>query len=282
MKKQTSKRREFLRVIGGVGVASLSVPNYLIGAKPSSALSRSGVLIEASSFANTGGWKIDTQHYLQMGGNYLLAHGMGKPVEDAETEVDLPASGKWNVWVRNRDWCKGEWQSPGRFQVLVEDKPLKITFGEAEESWHWQSGGSVEIAKAGKTKISLRDLTGFDGRCDAIFFTQESNPSLPDDDLKELSDWKDVLTGRSQEKVEELSFDLVVVGGGMSGCGAALAARSQGLKVAVIQDRPLFGGNASQEIRVHTLGIHGYGSDILKSIDTYHYPNGDQKAKVSG
>jgi hypothetical protein len=74
---------------------------------PSAALSRSGVLIEASSFANTGGWKIDTQHYLQMGGNYLLAHGMGKPVEDAETVVDLPASGKWNVWVRNRDWCKG-------------------------------------------------------------------------------------------------------------------------------------------------------------------------------
>ena len=280
MKKQTSKRREFLRVIGGVGVASLTVPNYLIGANPSAALSRSGVLLEASSFAKTGGWKIDTQHYLQMGGNYLLAHGMGKPVEDAETVVDLPASGKWNVWVRNRDWCKGDWQSPGRFQVLVEGKPLQITFGEAEESWHWQSGGSVEITKAGRTKISLRDLTGFDGRCDAIFFTQESNPSLPDDDLKELSDWKDVLAGRSKEKVEELSFDLVVVGGGMSGCGAALAARSQGLKVAVIQDRPLFGGNASQEIRVHTLGIHGYGSDILKSIDTFHYPNGDQKAKI--
>ena len=280
MKKQTPKRREFLRVIGGVGVASLSVPNYLMGAKPSAALSRSGVLLEASSFAKTGGWKIDTQHYLQMGGNYLLAHGMGKPVEDAETVVDLPTPGKWNVWVRNRDWCKGEWQSPGRFQVLVEGKPLQITFGEAEETWHWQSGGSVEIAKAGKTKISLRDLTGFDGRCDAIFFTQESNPSLPEDDLKELSDWKDVLAGRSKEKVEELTFDLVVVGGGMSGCGAALAARSQGLRVAVIQDRPLFGGNASQEIRVHTLGIHGYGSDILNSIDTIHYPNGNEKAKV--
>ena len=103
---------------------------------------------------------------------------------------------------------------------------------------------------------------------------------MPEDDLKELSDWKDMLAGRSKEKVEELSFDLVVVGGGMSGCGAALAARSQGLRVAVIQDRPLFGGNASQEIRVHTLGIHGYGSDILKSIDTIHYPNGNEKAKV--
>ena len=280
MMNENSNRRQFLRVIGGIGITSMSAPNYLIGAKPSAALSRSGVLLEASSFANAGGWKVDTQHYLQMGGNYLLAHGMGKPVDDAETTIDLPATGKWNVWVRNRDWCKGDWQSPGRFQVLVEGNPLQVTFGEAEESWHWQSGGSVEIAKAGKTKISLRDLTGFDGRCDAIYFTQETNPSLPEDDLKELSDWKDLLTGRSDEKIEEMSFDLVIVGGGMSGCGAALAARSQGLKVGLIQDRPLFGGNASQEIRVHTLGIHGYGSDILKSIDTYHYPNGDQKAKI--
>ena len=99
----------------------------------------------------------------------------------------------------------------------------------------------MEIAKAGKTKVSLRDLTGFDGRCDAIYFTQESDPQLPGDDLKELSDWKDEVSGRSKEKVEELSFDVVIVGGGMSGCGAALAARSQGLKVALIQDRPLLG-----------------------------------------
>ena len=280
MKKYTSKRRQFIRVIGGTGVISLTAPNYLMGAKPSASLNRSGVLLEASSFDDIGGWKIDTQHYLQMGGNYLLAHGMGKPVEDAETTIDLPALGKWNVWVRNRDWCKGDWQSPGRFQVLVEGKPLEVTMGEGEESWHWQSAGSVEVAKAGKTKVSLRDLTGFDGRCDAIFFTQESDPSLPSDDLKELSDWKDELSGRAAEKIDELSFDLVIVGGGMSGCGAALAARSQGLKVALIQDRPLFGGNASQEIRVHTLGIHGYGTDILNSIDTVHYPNGDKKAKL--
>ena len=276
---QHSKRREFLRVIGGVGITSMFAPNYVIGAKPSSALSRSGVFLEASSFAKTGGWKIDTQHYLQMGGNYLLAHGMGKPVEDAETTIDLPSAGKWNVWVRNRDWCKGDWQSPGRFEVMVEGKSLEVTFGEADESWHWQSGGSVEIAKAGKTKVSLRDLTGFDGRCDAIYFTQESDPQLPGDDLKELSDWKDEVSGRSKEKVEELSFDVVIVGGGMSGCGAALAARSQGLKVALIQDRPLFGGNASEEVRVHSLGIHGYGTKILKKIDTAHYPNGHAKAK---
>ena len=66
----------------------------------------------------------------------------------------------------------------------------------------------------------------------------------------------------------------------MTGCSAALAARSQGLKVALIQDRPLFGGNASEEIRVHTIGISGHGDDIIKRIDTKHYPNGNAKAKL--
>ena len=58
---------------------------------------------------------------------------------------------------------------------------------------------------------------------------------MPSDDLLELSDWKDELSGRADEKIDELSFDLVVVGGGMSGCGTALASRSQGLKVAVVE-----------------------------------------------
>ena len=105
---QHSKRREFLRVIGGVGVTSLLAPSYLMGARPSSVLSRSGVLVEASGFAELGGWKLDTQHYLQMGGNYLLAHGMGQPVQDANTTVNLPSAGTWHLWVRNRDWCKGD------------------------------------------------------------------------------------------------------------------------------------------------------------------------------
>jgi hypothetical protein len=275
-----SKRRSFLRVIGGASITSFLCPNYVIGARPSSALSRSGVLVEASTFKDPGGWELDTQHYLQMGGNYLLAHGMGKPVADAKTLIDLPSTGTWNLWVRNRDWCKGEWKSPGRFQVLVDGIPTTKIFGQADSSWHWESGGTIKIKKAGKVEVSLRDLTGFDGRCDALYFTQESNPNLPTGELKELSDWKDELSGRAQEKIPESSFDLVVVGGGMSGCGAALAARAQGLQVALIQDRPLFGGNASEEVRVHSLGIHGYGTEILKKIDTAHYPNGNHKAKI--
>ena len=48
--------------------------------------------------------------------------------------------------------------------------------------------------------------------------------------------------------------DLVVVGGGLSGVCAALAASRLGLKVALVQDRPVLGGNASSEVRLWILG----------------------------
>jgi len=41
---------------------------------------------------------------------------------------------------------------------------------------------------------------------------------------------------------------------------------------------PVLGGNASSEIRVHTLGIYGKFERILKKIDTKHYPNGSAEA----
>ena len=75
-----------------------------------------------------------------------------------------------------------------------------------------------------------------------------------------------------------MEFDLVVVGGGIAGCAASIAAAEQGLKVALVHDRPVLGGNASSEIRVHTLGIYGYFERILKMLDTEHYPNGSPDA----
>ena len=269
-------RRTFIRVVGGVSLSSTVSLPYAFGAK--SAATASGVLVEAAAFTDTGGWKLDTQHYQQMGGCYLLAHGMGKPVANAATTVRIPESGKWNVWVRTRDWCPGEWQSPGRFRVFVNGKALKPEFGSECEEWHWQKGGVVEIASPGDVKVELQDLTGFDGRCDAIYFSKESAPTVPNEDLVELAAWKDRLGGRADAKIEEQKFDVVIVGGGISGCAAAIAAKRQGLKVALIQERPLFGGNASEEIRVHTIGIPGKGNVILETIDTPHYPNGHADA----
>ena len=271
-------RRRFIRVVGGVGLASTVPFRYALGAgKPAPATS--GILVEAASFAEQGGWKLDTQHYQQMGGCYLLAHGMGRPVANARTTVRIPKSGTWHVWVRTRDWCPGDWQAPGRFKVHVNGAPLEPDFGAEGQRWHWQTGGTLDIASPGPVEVELEDLTGFDGRLDAIYFSREASPNLPNDNLVELAAWKDRLGGRVGKEIEERAFDLVVVGGGIAGCAAALTAKSKGLKVALIQDRPIFGGNCSQEVRVHTLGISGKCEELLKTIDTPHYPNGHADAK---
>ena len=55
-------------------------------------------------------------------------------------------------------------------------------------------------------------------------------------------------------RVEELKCDLAVVGGGLAGTCCAITAARAGLKVVLIQDRPVLGGNASSEVRLWILG----------------------------
>lgn len=57
-----------------------------------------------------------------------------------------------------------------------------------------------------------------------------------------------------REKRGEENFQVVVVGGGMTGICAAIASARGGVKTALIQDRPVLGGNASSEIRMHICG----------------------------
>jgi len=52
----------------------------------------------------------------------------------------------------------------------------------------------------------------------------------------------------------QLQADLAIVGGGLAGTCAAITAARQGLRVALLQDRPVLGGNASSEVRLWTLG----------------------------
>lgn len=58
-------------------------------------------------------------------------------------------------------------------------------------------------------------------------------------------------------KTKTHQADLCIVGGGMAGTCAAIAAARNGAKVVLIQDRPVLGGNASSEIRMWICGAHG-------------------------
>jgi len=57
----------------------------------------------------------------------------------------------------------------------------------------------------------------------------------------------------------ELSCDILVAGGGPAGVPCALAAARTGAKVILCQDRPVLGGNASSEVRMHIVGANGTG-----------------------
>ena len=184
-----------------------------------------------------GGWKLDVQFMDEMGSPYLLAHGMGSPVPDATATVEIPEAGDWRVWVRSRKWVEGA----GAFQVLFGGTPLAKTFGRGGDAWAWEDGGTVTLP-AGRTRLQLRDLDGFDGRCAGIVLTKGEDAP------------KGAITVTDRAPDETREFELVVVGGGIPGCCAAVAAARAGAKVALVQDRPVLGGNASGEVRVWSGG----------------------------
>ena len=197
---------------------------------------------------------LDTQFIHEMGSPYMLAHGMGRAVKDAKTKVEFPETGKYHVFVRTKDWV-ARWDAkgtPGKFELHVDGKALSTTFGTEGKEWHWQDGGTVEITKK-STELSLHDLTGFEGRCDAIYFTKDSTSTPPNDSTIQ-SKWRCDLLGITTEPIVENQYDLVVVGGGYSGLGSAISAARMGCKVALIQNRPVLGGNGSSEVRVWAMG----------------------------
>src|SRR3954453_10113508 len=65
---------------------------------------------------------------------------------------------------------------------------------------------------------------------------------------------KSEITGRRSLPLKSIKSDLVVVGGGMSGVCCAITAARAGIKVVLVQDRSVLGGNASSEVRLWILG----------------------------
>ncbi len=212
------------------------------------------VLVETEGFQQRGGWVIDQQSIPVIGSPYLLAHGLGHPVADATTTVTLPESGEYRVFVRTKDWV-ARWKAPaapGKFQVLINGKPLKETFGTKGAEWFWHDGGTVMIDKK-QIVLKLHDLTGFEGRCDAIVLSDEPG-FVPPNELKPLLALRRRKLNLPDVPVTAGDFDVVVVGGGVAGCTAAISSARLGLKTALIQDRPVLGGNSSSEIRVWIQG----------------------------
>lgn len=259
----------------------------------SSAPAEDQLLVEAESFAKPGGWKLDTQFIEEMGSPYLLAHGLGRPVADATTRVKFPSTGKYKVFVRTKDWV-ARWDAkgaPGKFQLSVDGKKLPAVFGTKGKQWSWHDGGIIDVSST-DVELGLHDLTGFDGRCDAILFSKDLNV-VPPADSKVMASWRRKLLGLDEKPTVKDGYDLVVIGGGYSGLGSAISAARMGCKVALIQNRPVLGGNGSSEVRVWAMGnirrgkyprigeiIDEIQDHATKSPGTYEEFEDDKKERI--
>ncbi len=207
------------------------------------------VYVAASTFEEKGGWTADPQFMEQMGSSYLLAHGLGQPVNDARTRFTVPQEGTYHLYVRTRNWtaCWSDKPTPGVFRIRIDDQEITTPFGDGACAWHWQAGGSIYLTE-GTHRLTLHDTTGFDARCDAILLT--SVDRRPDDSLETLFALRNRLMRLPAEPEDKGAFGLVVAGGGVAGMCAAIAAARGGGKVALVQDRKVLGGNNSSEVRV--------------------------------
>ena len=205
---------------------------------------------DAADFQSYGGWALDTQHVGFMGSSYLLAHGTSRTVKDATLKLKNVKAGKYRLWVRSRNWFAEH--APGQFGVSVNGKDASITFGAQKETgWTWQDGGVHELG--GAATLALQDKTGQFGRCSSIILTRDLDYKPPVD-VEAFKKERARLSGVSDAIKPAGSFDVVVVGAGVSGCCAALAAAREGAKVVLVSDRPVLGGNASAEIGVPVQG----------------------------
>jgi hypothetical protein len=64
-----------------------------------------------------------------MGSPYLLAHGMGEPVENAWDIIDFPEAGEYWFWVRTKDWVPDHPETPGIFRLIFNEKEYPEKFG---------------------------------------------------------------------------------------------------------------------------------------------------------
>ena len=208
------------------------------------------LLVEAEGFEDYGPWRLDSQFVHKMGSPYLIASGVGVPIGSARTTVDIPRAGTWRVWARTKDWLPE--YSPGAFEVVVNGKSGLRLGASRRVGWLWEQAGDFVLAE-GPARLELHDLSGYFGRCDALVLTTDLT-YIPPDEPKALAAERYRLRGESSVPFEKGCFDVIVVGAGPGGCPAAIAAARHGVRVALIGDRPVLGGNSSDEIGVQMCG----------------------------
>ena len=205
------------------------------------------IWIDALEFEDYGGFIRDTQYVREMGQGYLLANSVGTPVAPAKVKFEVRETGWYRLWVRTKNWCVGH--EPDGIELTLDGFKCDVVCGRMQlEHWYFEAGGDFYL-EPGTHTLSVYDTTGWFGRFAAVIITNDLDftPS------PEQSRWKRQrleMKGLTNTVTDHGHFDLLIVGGGVPGVTAAVTAARQGLRVALISDRPVLGGNGSEEADV--------------------------------
>ena len=229
------------------------------------------IWIDAAEFENFGGFVLETQFVREMGQAYLLASGVGTAVEPASTTFRTTEDGYYRVYVRTKNWlCE---YNPDGMVIEVDGIRSEHICGEMHvRDWYFEIGGDF-LLRSGEHTLRIYDTKGWFARFACVIITNDYD-FTPSKEIRMLKQQRAQIK-RLENTVKLMGeYDFIVVGGGVGGVVSAITAARYGLKTALINDRPILGGNASDEANVTLEGAEWRGyheTGVVFELKTYRH-----------
>ena len=205
------------------------------------------IWLDATDFSERGGFVLETQFVCEMGQAYLMADGVGEPVMPASVKFTVNEGGKYRFFARVKNWCV-EHRPDG---IILEVDGVRSGHTCAMmhvNGWYFEVGGDFELS-CGEHTLSVYDTSGWFGRFAAVVITNNYD-FYPSRELSMMKKQRREIKNVPDKVTDMGRYDLIVVGGGVAGVVAAISAARYGLKTALINNRPVLGGNGSDESAV--------------------------------
>lgn len=229
------------------------------------------IWIDAMEFDSCGGFRRETQFVREMGQGYLMADSVDGPAAPAAVKFTVKEGGRYRVFLRTKNWCVG--YDPDGLIVDVDGEKSTHAAGMMQiTGWYFEAGGDFDLS-AGEHMLSVFDTTGWFGRFAAVVITNDFD-FYPSPEKSRWMAQRAAMKGLKRAVADHGHFDLAIVGGGVPAVTAAVTAARHGLKVALIHDRPVLGGNGSDEGNVALEGAahRGYHeTGVIYEIKNVRY-----------